>query len=328
MSPGSQSFEDVDSSEREVRVRPLVADDLDSADRVMRLAFGTFHGLPDPAAAFGDRDYVRTRYRAAPDCAWAAEVDGNVIGSVFAARWGSFGFLGPLTVHPELWGGGIASRLLQPVLESFSRWGVRQAGLFTFPSSPKHIGLYQRHGFWPGSLTIVAAKPPTENARGPYALASKETGDRQAPLFDEIRELTDAVFRGLDLEREIVSTAAQGIGDTLVVPGDDELDGVAVCHCGAGSEAGSDTCYVKFAAVRPGAGAADRFERLLDACEAFAADSALERLVAGVNTGRLDAYRRLLSRGFRLEQVGVAMHLRPGEPDLDTPEHYVIDDLR
>ena len=91
----------------------------------------------------------------------------------------------------------------------------------------------------------------------------------------------------------------QGIGDTLVVPGDDELDGVAVCHCGAGSEAGSDTCYVKFAAVRPGAGAADRFERLLDACEAFAADSALERLVAGVNTGRLDAYRRLLSRGFR-----------------------------
>ena len=120
LSPGSQSFEDVDSSGREVRVRPLVADDLESADRVMRLAFGTFHGLPDPAAAFGDRDYVRTRYRAAPDCAWAAEVDGNVIGSVFAARWGSFGFLGPLTVHPEVWGRGIASRLLQPVLEAFS----------------------------------------------------------------------------------------------------------------------------------------------------------------------------------------------------------------
>jgi GNAT superfamily N-acetyltransferase len=320
--------EGVHSSEREVRVRPLLADDLDSADRVMRLAFGTFRGLPDPAAAFGDRDYVRTRYRAAPDCAWAAELDGDVVGSVFAARWGSFGFLGPLTVHPRLWDRGIGSRLLQPVLESFERWGVRQAGLFTFASSPKHIGLYQRHGFWPGSLTVVAAKPIAANANGPYALASHETADRQAPLLDEIRKLTDAVFRGLDLEREIVAAATQRIGDTLVLHGDDELDGVAVCHCGAGSEAGSDTCYVKVAAVRPGAGAADRFERLLDACEGFAADSGLERLVAGVNTGRLDAYRRLLSRGFRIEQIGIAMHLRPGEPALDTPAYYVIDDLR
>jgi GNAT superfamily N-acetyltransferase len=316
------------SSEQGVRIRPLLADDLDSADRVMRLAFGTFRGLPDPAAAFGDKDYVRTRFRAAPDCAWAAEVDGNLVGSVFAARWGSFGFFGPLTVHPDLWDRGIASLLLQPVLESFERWGVRQAGLFTFASSPKHIGLYQRHGFWPGSLTVVASKPIAARANGRYALASVETGNGLATLLDEIRGLTDAVFRGLDLEREIVAATTQRIGDTLILPGDDELDGVAVCHCGAGSEAGSDTCYVKVAAVRPGEGAADRFERLLDACEAFAADHALERLVAGVNTGRLEASRRLLSRGFRIEQIGVAMHLRPGEPDLDTPEHYVIDDLR
>ena len=318
----------VDPSEQGVRVRPLLADDLDAADRVMRLAFGTFRRLPDPAAAFGDRDYVSTRFRAAPDCAWAAEVDGDIVGSVFAARWGSFGFLGPLTVHPELWDRGIASRLLNPVLESFERWGVRQAGLFTFASSPKHLGLYQRHGFWPGSLTVVAAKPVAASASGLYTLASAETATGRATLLDEIRRLTDAVYRGLDLEREIAAVATQRIGDTLVLPGDDELDGLAVCHCGAGSEAGSATCYVKVAAVRPGAGADDRFERLLDACEGFAADSGLERLVAGVNTGRLDTYRRLLSRGFRIEQIGVAMHLRPGEPALDTPADYVIDDLR
>ncbi len=165
---------------------------------------------------------------------------------------------------------------------------------------------------------------PTACTRSPR----RRSATGRATLLDEIRELTDAVFRGLDLEREIVAAATQGIGDTLVLPGDDGLDGVAVCHCGAGSEAGSDTCYVKVAAVRPGAGAADRFERLLDACDAFASSSALGRLVAGVNTGRLDAYRRLLSRGFRIEQVGVAMHLRPGEPTLDMPEHYVIADLR
>ena len=47
-------------------VRPMRADDLEAADRVLRLAFGTIRGLPDPSAAFGDADYVHTRFRAAP----------------------------------------------------------------------------------------------------------------------------------------------------------------------------------------------------------------------------------------------------------------------
>jgi hypothetical protein len=71
-----------------------------------------------------------------------------------------------------------------------------------------------------------------------------------------------------------------------------------------------------------------RFERLLDACEAYAAESGLGRLVAGVNTGRLDAYRCLLARGFCTEKIGVSMRLRPEGPHFDTPAHYVIDDLR
>ena len=309
-----------------IDVRPMLADDLDAADRVMRLAFGTVRGLPDPSAAFGDSDSVRTRFRAAPECAWVAEGDGEVVGSAFATRWGSFGFFGPLTVHPRFWDRGIGGRLLRPALEAFERWEVRQAGLFTFAASPKHLGLYQKHGFWPGSLTVVAAKAIDPQTRSPRALFSNEA--RHALVLDEIRGLTDQVFRGLDLGREIAAATEQGIGDTVLVRGEGTLDGMAVCHCGAGSEAGSDTCYVKFAAVRPGDGAPGRFEHLLDACEAFAADSGLGRLVAGVNTGRLDAYRRLLARGFRAEQIGVAMWLRPEEPHFDTPAHYVIDDLR
>jgi len=314
--------------ESTVLVRALRADDLDATDRVLRLAFGTVRGLPDPSTAFGDSETVRTRYRAAPDCAWAAELDGEVVGSVFAARWGSFGFLGPLSVRPDLWDRGIGSRLLRPVLEAFASWDVRQAALFTFASSPRHLGLYQKHGFWPGTLTVVMAKAPEPPLQRAYTLFSTETSDRQGHVLNEIRGLTDEVFCGLDLEREIVAASSQGIGDTIVVRHEGVLEGMAVCHCGAGSEAGSGTCYVKFAAVRPGGGAAERFERLLDACETFATESGLGRLVAGVNTGRLDAYCRLLARGFRIELVGVSMRLRPEDAHFDTPGHYVIDDLR
>ena len=306
----------------------MLADDLDSADAVMRLAFGTTRGLPDPKSTFGDTDIVHTRFRSAPDCAWVAEFEGIVFASVFAARWGSFGFFGPLSVHPTLWDRGIGGRLLQPVLEAFTTWNVRQAGLFTFADSLKHLGLYQRHGFWPGSLTVVTAKELSPNGAYLYALLSNEPKERRDPVLDEIRGLTDEIFGGLDLRSEIVAVNEQGIGDTVLLHCDGALVGMAVCHCGAGSEAGSDTCYVKFAAVRPGERAAMRFERLLDACEAFAAESGLGRLVAGVNTGRLDAYRRLLARGHSPERIGVSMRLRPDGPHFDTSAHYVIDDLR
>ena len=305
----------------------MVESDLDEADRITRLAFATFRGLPEPDAVLDDTEAVRTRFVAAPDCAWVAEIDGDVVGSVFAARWGSFGFFGPLTVDPRLWDRGIGSRLLEPVLASFERWQVRQAGLYTFSSSPKHLGLYQKHGFWPGHLVAVLGKPvaPVSSV---YSLFSQTPPVSEASLLDEIRELTSTVFPGLDLEREIVAARAQGIGDTVLVRDGDALSGIAVCHSGPGSEAGSGVCYVKFGATRSGATAGEGFDLLLSACEAFAAESGVRRLVAGVNTGRLDAYRRMLRRGFRTDLLGVSMYLRPEGERLDTPDQYVIDDLR
>jgi hypothetical protein len=46
----------------DVSVRPLREGDLQEADRIMRLAFGTFLGLPEPMTFMGDASYVRTRW--------------------------------------------------------------------------------------------------------------------------------------------------------------------------------------------------------------------------------------------------------------------------
>jgi hypothetical protein len=61
---------------------------------------------------------------------------------------------------------------MDPILDLFARWGVRQAGLFTFPHSPKHLGLYQKFGFWPQYLTPLVEKP---------VAATAETADGQEP---------------------------------------------------------------------------------------------------------------------------------------------------
>jgi len=43
-----------------VLVGPLQSIDLSEADRIFRVAFGTFLGLPNPVEFAGDADYVRT----------------------------------------------------------------------------------------------------------------------------------------------------------------------------------------------------------------------------------------------------------------------------
>jgi predicted N-acetyltransferase YhbS len=311
-----------------VTVRPLRESDLAAADHIMRVAFGTFLGVPDPVTVFGDADYVKTRFLAAPDCAWTAEIDGEVVGSNFATRWGSFAFFGPLTVRVDLQDRGIGSRLMEPVLAAFERWGLRQSGLFTFPQSAKHVGLYGKHGFWPRFLNPVMSKAVAGGSAGYTTYSEVPEGERPATL-QAIRGLTDAVFTGLDLEREIHAVDSQALGDTVLLRDGGELAGLAVCHCGGGTEAGTGACFVKFGAVRPGEGAPERFERLLDACERLAEDADFKRIVAGVNTGRIDAYRRMLARGFRADVLmGLAMRGRPGGPDYDGPHDYVIDDLR
>ena len=105
------------------------------------------------------------------------------------------------------------------------------------------------------------------------------------------------------------------------------LQGVAICHAGAGSEAGSGACYVKFGAVRPGPGAERLFGLLIDACHALAAELGTSVLVAGANAGRDRAWRALAERGFRRDFQGVTMH-RPNEPGYSTSDSFVIDDWR
>jgi N-acetylglutamate synthase-like GNAT family acetyltransferase len=309
-----------------VVIRPLREDDLDAADRIFRLAFGTQLGLPHPASFAGDADWVRTRWRAEPAAALAADLDGRLVGSNFVARWGSVGFLGPLTVHPDLWNAGIGARLLEATMPLFDTAGVRQTGLFTFSDSPKHVALYQRFGFWPHFLTAILQGAADGPPVSPVRWSAHGSHERER-LLAGARALTDAIHPGLDLTREIHAVEHQALGDVVVTPAADGLDGLAICHCGPGSEAGSDVCYVKFAAVRPGPHAPERFGRLLDACAATARACGVRRLVAGVNTARRSAYRELLARGMRIEILGVSMQ-RGGDPAYDHADSFVIDDWR
>jgi GNAT superfamily N-acetyltransferase len=349
-----------------VSVGPLEKNDLPEADRIYRLAFGTFIGLSDPMTCFGDADYISTRFHADPSAAYGAKVvddggdsnvddgdGGKLVGSNFTTNWGSVGFFGPLTVHPEYWGKGVAKSLLKPTMQLFSKWNTKHAGLFTFAHSPNHVSLYQKFGFWPYFLTAIMSKDvgpimdkkTNKNKVGlkwsRYSEAYKEEELQEGDLLKACNMLTNSIYDGLDLRVEIISVIKQRLGDIVLVWDDKDgkdgdnnnkkLVGFGICHCGKGTEAGSNTCYVKFAAVnRRGAVAAtaeSNFQRLLDACESFASEQGLSRLVAGVNTARHQAYAKMLSNRFRIDMLGIAMQ-KGNDVGYNRPDVYIIDDWR
>jgi GNAT superfamily N-acetyltransferase len=346
------------STIRTVAIRPMLEADLEAADHVMRLAFGTFLKLPDPLQFMGDADYVYTRWRADPPAAFCAEVQGRVVGSVFVGNWGSVAFFGPLTIHPDYWDNGVAQLLLRQVMKCFESWGARHMGLFTFPTSLKHVGLYRKFGFWPRFLTIVMEKEVNAGggavagggaaggggARGAVQVSwtkfSDVPSEQREAMLDRCRALTGKVFEGLDVGVEIRSVAKQQLGETVLLWTSDELTGLAVCHCGAGTEAGSGNCYIKFATVHP-ATTGDlkpgdlEFRRLLASVEELAAQRGLQKLSGGVNTARQEAWAAMLDSGWRGKMVGVAMERpneagddRPNEPGYNRPGVFLIDDWR
>lgn len=303
-----------------IAIRDATSADLPELDRIFRLAFGTFLSLPDPLAFAGDAEFLRNRWSADPQGALAVEVDGELAGSNFLIRWGTFGFFGPLTIRPDLWNRGVAKTLLAATVDRFAEWKLERTGLYTFPHSIKHVALYQKFGYWPNYLTMVMARAVSAEASHVEFQRYSELADKQAALV-EARELTGRIHDGLDVSREIESVFARKLGDTVLIRNGSRLTGLAVCHTGAGSEAGSGTCYIKF-----GAASQPRdFLHLLRAVEAFANTTGLRQIRAGVNTGRAAAYRLMLEQDFRASTQGIAMETATGT-GYNRPDVFVLDD--
>jgi GNAT superfamily N-acetyltransferase len=113
-------------------IRLLQEHELVDANRTFRLAFGTVIGVPNPETYRNDVNYMNRWYND-PSGAFAAEVDGHIVGVNIAISWGSFGYFGPLAIHPDYWGHSIGKKLVQSVVDRFSDWSIQQVGFFHSP---------------------------------------------------------------------------------------------------------------------------------------------------------------------------------------------------
>jgi GNAT superfamily N-acetyltransferase len=308
-------------------VRPMLEEDIAAADRVQRLAFGTYLKYPDPLDFMGDGADIGPRWQIDPTGAIAAEIDGVLVGAGYASVWGSLGVVGPMMVHPDYWGRGIASQLLHAIMQRFGEAGVSHTSLVTFAESPKHLGLYQKFGFWPRSLTGIVSrqlsKPPADTD---WSRFSGLPGNQRSKVLEACYDITTSLYAGLDLTIEIDAVERLGLGEVILARRDGTISGFAICHCGAGTEAGSGACSVKFGAVRPGESATDDFDELLNACEALTLAEGHQTLSTAMNLAREHACRIMFARGYRVAFYGVAMHSR-NEPGHNRPDAFLMESL-
>ena len=316
----------------DVVIRHLVEKDLQEADRIIRLAFGTFMGHDNPEDYRSDARYANPRYSADPSASFVAELDGKIIGSNFGLHWGSVGIFGPLTIHPEYWNKGIGSKLMTPVMKCFEEWNVTHSGAMTFANSPKHINLYRKFGYHPRFLIPVMSKKiesksVTSNSKFTW-LSYSECKENQDKYLEGCSQVANTVYPGLDLELEIKAVNKMNFGETVILfDKNKEIVGFAICHCGMNTEAGNDKCYVKFGAVKANSDAQSNFVNLLNACKELVIAKEMSVLTGGVNAGRFNAYQSMLNQNFCIDFLGVSLH-QPNNDAYNIADRYVIDDWR
>ncbi len=309
-------------------IRPMVPADVAEAERITRIAFGTFFGVPDPTKFRGDGEAVSGRHHANPHGAFVGELDGRPVASGMVMDWGSVAVLGPLAVDPGHWGKGIAHRMMTPMVDYLDQRDFDFTGLFTHPQSSSHIRLYEQFGFWMRRITGVMMKPVQASTASPgYTLFSDLDDAGYENALAECGTLAGGLHPGLDLSREIRTVTELGLGDTLMLRRDGAPAGFAICHHGAGSEASSARLLVKFGMVKNDEGGNALFKSLLASCEALAARRGAPEIAAGANSERTAAYRLMQEAGFRTTMNGVIM-MRADQPGYNRANSLVIDDWR
>lgn len=159
---------------------------------------------------------------------------------------------------------------------------------------------------------------------GETLLFSNLSEDDQARFAAESRALTDRIYPKLDVSTEIWATHRLSLGDTAILHRGSMCEAFAICHVGAGTEAGSESCFVKFGAATPGADSEKIFVELMRSCEGFAASRKAEKLTTNMNAGRTEAYRLTLEYGFKMTFATITM-TRPDISSYDRPVAYVMD---
>jgi len=324
-----------------IKIRRVRKGDLSKVRDVIEQAFGDFYERQlgtRPRQVFGGAQYVHHRWLMEPwGCFVAEEGDGKIVGAAVAVIWGSVGMVGPVAVLTTYQNQDIGQQLVKATQGFFEENSVTLQGLATYPSSPKHLLLFQKFGYKPKGLVAVTSKPldrreiiqATQSGKPAHSVRrfSMLEEAKKKTVVQKLRRMTNSIYRGLDLNKEVEIVDGLALGDTLLLERGRELIGFAIYHMPGVSEAPQGSLYIKFLTIDSRHRKAEYFHALLAALEELAHGAGLQRVIAPVYTWYWTAYQGLLERGYSIDFTMVRMK-RGKLEEYERPTDLVLDDWR
>jgi GNAT superfamily N-acetyltransferase len=331
---------DSESRTPPIKIRRVRKGDLSRVRDVLEQSFGDYFERQlgtRPRQVFGGAQFVHHRWLMEPwGCFVAEENDGKIIGAVIAVMWGTVGLVGPFAVLTHYQNQDIGQHLLRATEGFFQENRAALLGLVTYPTSPKHLALCHKFGYKPKGLVAVMSRPlDRPAAAGPHAGRVSLTARRFSALEEakkkativRFRKITNAIYRGLDVSKEVEIVDGLALGDTLLLESGRDLVGFAVVHTPGVSEAPAGAVYVKYLAIDRRHRKVEHFEASLGAIEQFAQESGVQRVIAPVYCPYFGAYRALVGRGYQIDFTMVRMK-RGRNEDFEDAADFVLDDWR
>ena len=237
-----------------------------------------------------------------------------------AHQAGVEGWMGPLAVRPDRQGTGVGKTIVHMAADWLIDRGVTTLGLETMPRTPENIGFYARLGFAPGHLTITLTNEIGTRGHPAPSLLSRRPVEHREGVMEAARHLVNDLVPGIDFSREILLTSELGLGDTSLVEGDTGLDALAVWHSAplADTRTRDEVRVLKLAARDAAA-----FDAAISAVEAAAAKAGIRRIAIRCQSRYADAFRRLISRGYRVRWTDLRMTYE-GYPEQHAPRGVVF----
>ena len=322
-----------------VLVRRVRKGDLSRVKDVLEQTFGDFLERQlgtRPRQAFNGAQYVHHRWLMEPwGCFVAEEDNAKIVGAALAVAWGSVGLLGPVAVLTHYQNQTIGQQLIRATQEFFDENKTTLQGVITYPTSSKHLALYHKFGYHPKALTALmsrvldrsAPRPATKLARGPLTVLrfSRLEETRKKAALGRMHRITNAVYRGLDVSKEVEIVDGLALGDTLLLERGRDLVGFAILHTPGVSEAPSGTLYVKYMAIDPAQKRVEHLEQFVAAVEDLGLG--VQRVVLPVYLRYWLAYSTLLRCGYQVDFTMLRMQ-KGKQEDYEDATHLVLDDWR
>jgi GNAT superfamily N-acetyltransferase len=157
------------------------------------------------------------------------DAQGQIAAFNLAHVLGREGWMGPLAVREDLQARGLGRVIVETGIARLKAAGCTTIGLETMPRTMDNIGFYASLGFNPGALTITVTLDG-QAGTPPRLLGLAGSGEREE-LVADCAALLERVRPGADYARELRLTLRHGLGDVLLLHGDDgALRGFALYH--------------------------------------------------------------------------------------------------